>query len=76
MLKDDFDFHKFVIEMAPEALEKFAFDSGTTVQYIKRHLIYKRKTPRIDAIESMVIAGNGAFTKVQFVHWLYDLKVA
>lgn len=76
MLEDDFDFHKFIINLTAEELENFASNSGTTVQYLKNHLIYKAKIPRIDTIESLVMASKGKFTKAQFVYWLYDLKVA
>lgn len=76
MQKSDFDFHQFISNLSQEQLEKFAVDSGSTVNYIKFHLIYKKKIPRPETIDSVVLAARGAFTKAQFVNWLYDLKVA
>lgn len=72
----DFDFQQYILNLSQQKLEEFATEAGTTVNYLKRHLIYKKKTPRPDAIELMVKASNGDFSKAQFIQWLYELKVA
>ena len=55
---------------------KFSQDSGTTPNYIKRHLIYKKKIPRPEMIDALVFASSGDFSKHEFVSWLYDLSKA
>ena len=72
----DFDFHEYISQLSEDELLQFAIDSGTTVKYLKGHLIYKKKIPRPDAIESMVQESKGDFSKSQFIHWLYNLEVA
>jgi len=72
----DFSFHKFVLEQKPEELEAFAMRAGTTVSYLKRHLIHRTRLPRIEMIETLVRASNGEFTKIQFIAWLYGLNVS
>ena len=76
MLSTDFNFQEYILNLSQQQLEEFATEAGTTVNYLKRHLIYRKKTPRHDAIKLMVKASNGAFSKTQFIHWLYELKVA
>lgn len=76
MFKIDFNFKSFISNLSQEALEQFAKDCGTTVEYICRHLIYKNKIPRVETIEAIVIAGKGQFTKSEYIDWLYDLNVA
>lgn len=74
MIVDDFNFNEYVLKMSESDLETFAFESGTTANYLKRHLIYKTKIPRPEMIEALVRASEGDFSKYQFVSWLYDLK--
>lgn len=62
--------------MSDERLAEFANGSGTTPNYIKRHLIYKKKIPRPEMIDALVFASNGDFSKHDFVSWLYDLDKA
>lgn len=76
MLVGDFNFHDYVSNLSPENLEKFAIESGTTVKYIKIHLIYKTKIPRPELIDALVLAAHGSFSKSQFISWLYSLNVA
>lgn len=76
MNSGDFSFHKFILEQKADDLEAFAERAGTTVSYLKRHLIHKTRLPRIEMIETLVSASNGAFTKVQFVAWLYGIDSA
>ena len=73
MLKSVFDFHEFVSRMSCDELDKFANSTGTTSRYIKGQLIYKKKIPRPEMIDSLVVSAKGKFTKVEFIHWLYDL---
>lgn len=72
----DFNFFEYISKMSDEDLEKFAQVSGTTPNYIKRHLIYKKKIPRPEMIEALVFASEGYFSKHDFVHWLYGLDKA
>lgn len=72
----DFDFASYIREMTDERLNTFAADSGTTTNYIKFHLIYKKKIPRPEMIDALVFAAKGDFSKHQFISWLYDLKTA
>ena len=76
MRKVDFDFTQYIRSMSEQQLQNFAIASGTTTNYIKLHLIYKKKIPRPEMIDSLVIAAEGGFSKHQFVSWLYDLEVA
>lgn len=72
----DFSFNEYVLQMSEERLADFASKSGTTPNYIKRHLIYKKKIPRPEMIDALVIASNGDFSKHAFITWLYDLGTA
>lgn len=72
----DFNFRNYVSNLSPCALESFAIESGTTSNYIKNHLIYKKKIPRPEMIDALVCAAKGDFCKSQFIAWLYDVKVA
>ncbi|WP_336916617.1 hypothetical protein [Acinetobacter modestus] len=74
MKNSDFSFHKYILEQKPEELEAYAERAGTTVSYLKRHLIHKTRLPRIEMIETIVSASNGDFSKVQFIAWLYGLN--
>ena len=76
MNNGDFSFHKFILEQNADELEAFAERAGTTVPYLKRHLIHKTRLPRIEMIETLVSASNGAFTKVQFIAWMYGLNAS
>ena len=76
MLKVDFDFAQYIRQMSEQSLINFALASGTTPNYIKAHLIYKKKIPRPEMIDALVKASHGDFSKHQFVSWLYDLKAA
>lgn len=70
----DFDFKSYIAKLSAEQLGNFATESGTTVNYIKLHLIYKKKLPRPEMIDALVKASQGDFSKYQFIAWLYDLK--
>ncbi|MCO9048774.1 hypothetical protein [Acinetobacter sp. UC24323] len=76
MSNSDFSFHKFISDQNPEELEAYAERAGTTVLYLKRHLIHKTRVPRIEMIETLVNASNGAFNKIQFIAWLYELDAS
>lgn len=75
-MKVDFNFFEYISKMSDDDLAKFAEKSGTTPNYIKRHLIYKKKIPRPEMIDALVYASNDDFSKHDFVHWLYDLGKA
>lgn len=75
-MKVDFNFNEYILQMSDERLVKFYQDSGTTPNYIKRHLIYKKKIPRPEMIDALVFASSGDFSKHEFVSWLYDLSKA
>lgn len=75
-MKVDFDFFKYISEMSDEKLNEFAQQSGTTSNYIKRHLIYKKKIPRPEMIDALVRASDGSFSKHDFISWIYDLNKA
>lgn len=72
----DFNFNEYVLQMSDERLAEFASSSGTTPNYIKRHLIYKKKIPRPEMIDALVFASNNDFSKHDFISWLYDLDKA
>lgn len=76
MIKGEFCFKSYIQSLTEDQLNTLATTAGTTSQYIKRHLIYRRKFPGPVLIEGLVIASNGAFTKAQFIHWLYQIDAA
>lgn len=75
-MKIDFNFSEYISKMSDERLFEFATESGTTPNYIERHLIYKKKIPRPEMIDALVYASQGDFSKHDFVFWLYDLGKA
>lgn len=76
MIMGDFSFSTYILKMSDQELQDFALDSGTTPNYLKRHLIYKKKIPRPEMIDALVLAAKGDFSKHQFISWLYDLGKA
>ncbi len=73
---DDFDFKKFIKSLSDEQLSTFATTAGTTPLYLKRHLMYRCKYPSPGLIDALVIAGQGKFSKGQFVNWLYQINAS
>ena len=63
-MKVDFNFNEYILQMSDERLVKFSQDSGTTPNYIKRHLIYKKKIPRPEMIDALVFKDNASVTRI------------
>lgn len=53
------NFRDFILNLNPTDLEKYAKDAGTTVGYIKTHILYGYKEPRKNLRKALSIASNG-----------------
>ncbi|MCU4540245.1 hypothetical protein KTJ16_03520 [Acinetobacter bereziniae] len=53
------NFRDFILKQSPADLEKYAKDAGTTVGYIKTHLLYCYKEPRKNLRKALSVASNG-----------------
>ncbi len=49
----------------------YAKKAGTTVGYIKTHLIYGRKLPRPGLMEGLAKASNGKISQRQLLNFFY-----
>ena len=52
-------FRDFVLQQSPKQLEQYAKEAGTTVGYIKTHLLYGYKEPRKNLRKALSIASKG-----------------
>lgn len=71
------NFRDFILQQSQEELEQYAKDAGTTVGYIKTHLLYGYKEPRKNLRKALSIASKGNVSEAE-VHQhfgLYPLSV-
>lgn len=53
------NFRDFILKQNPEELKEYASAAGTTVGYIKTHLLYGYKEPRKNLRKALAVASNG-----------------
>ncbi|MCO8059160.1 MULTISPECIES: hypothetical protein [Acinetobacter] len=61
------NFRDFILNKSPEDLEKYANDAGTTVGYIKSHLLYGYKEPRKKLRKALVVASKGQVSEMEIL---------
>ncbi|MEN8416067.1 hypothetical protein [Acinetobacter radioresistens] len=61
------NFRDFILKQSPEDLEKYAKNAGTTVGYLKSHLLYGYKEPRKHLRKSLAVASNGQVTEMEIL---------
>jgi hypothetical protein len=61
------NFSDFIQQQSPEELEKYAKDAGTTVGYIKTHLLYRYKEPRKNLRKALSVASNGKVSETEIL---------
>ncbi|MFW2082868.1 hypothetical protein ACNPQK_18075 [Acinetobacter guillouiae] len=59
------NFRDFILNQSPADLEEYAKDAGTTVGYIKTHLLYGYKEPRKNLRKALSIASNGKVSETE-----------
>ncbi|KCX37092.1 MULTISPECIES: hypothetical protein [Acinetobacter] len=59
------NFRDFILNKSPKDLEKYAKDAGTTVGYIKTHLLYGYKEPRKILRKALSTASNGEVSEIE-----------
>lgn len=59
------NFRDFILNKSPEDLEKYAKDAGTTVGYIKSHLLYGYKEPRKTLRKALSTASHGEVSEME-----------
>lgn len=69
------NFRDFILQQSPEELEKYAKDAGTTVGYIKTHLLYGYKEPRKNLRKALSKASKGKVSEAE-VHQHFGLYPA
>lgn len=62
------EFRAFVLELTNIELEKYAKDSGTTVGYLKTHLLYGYKEPRRALRKALVKNSGGKVSELELMH--------
>ncbi|MCH7337110.1 hypothetical protein [Acinetobacter sp. NIPH 2699] len=60
-------FRDFVLQQSPKQLEQYAKDAGTTVGYIKTHLLYGYKEPRKNLRKALSIASKGSVSEAEIL---------
>lgn len=61
------EFRAFVLELTSAELEKYAKDSGTTVGYLKTHLLYGYKEPRRALRKALVKNSDGKVSELELM---------
>ncbi|ENV98125.1 hypothetical protein P7L54_21265 [Acinetobacter bereziniae] len=61
------EFRAFVLELTNIELEKYAKDSGTTVGYLKTHLLYGYKEPRRALRKALVKNSGGKVSELELM---------
>lgn len=59
------NFRDFILKLSPEDLEKYATTAGTTVGYLKSHLLYGYKEPRKNLRKALAAASNGQVSEIE-----------
>ena len=60
-------FRDFVLQQNPKQLEQYAKDAGTTVGYIKTHLLYGYKEPRKNLRKALSTASKGKVSEAEIL---------
>ncbi|MCU4481332.1 hypothetical protein [Acinetobacter ursingii] len=61
------EFRSFILELTNTELEKYAKDSGTTVGYLKTHLLYGYKEPRRALRKALVKNSHGKVSELDLM---------
>lgn len=61
------NFRDFINELNPSDLEIYAKNAGTTVGYLKTHLLYGYKEPRKNLRKSLAQASNGQVSETEIL---------
>lgn len=59
------NFRDFILNQSPEDLEKYAKNAGTTVGYLKSHLLYGYKEPRKNLRKALASASGGRVSEME-----------
>lgn len=59
------NFRDFILNQSPKDLEQYAKDAGTTVGYIKTHLLYNYKEPRKNLRKALAEASKGMVSETE-----------
>lgn len=65
------DFDEWFNGLSPDQKAAYAAEAGTTVGYIRVHLIRASKIPGVDLMEKLVAASHGIFTLSGLAAWFY-----
>lgn len=61
------NFRDFINKLNPSDLENYAKNAGTTVGYLKTHLLYGYKEPRKNLRKSLAQASNGQVSETEIL---------
>lgn len=61
------NFREFVLNQSQNDLEQYAKDAGTTVGYIKTHLLYNYKEPRRALRKALAVASKGQVSETEIL---------
>lgn len=69
MIREDqsMNFRDFVLQQSQKQLEQYAKEAGTTVGYIKTHLLYGYKEPRKNLRKALSIASKGKVSEAEIL---------
>ena len=74
MKSQKLDFYAFVTDLDKKGLlAEYAENVGTSVSYIKKHLIYRRKVPRQKLLYALVAHSNNEFSYTQLINWFHKV---
>lgn len=69
------EFRTFILEMTDDELEKYAKDSGTTIGYLKTHLLYGYKEPRRALRKALIKNSNGKVSELELMRHFASYSV-
>ena len=64
-------FPEFFKRLDESQRTEYAERAGTSVEYIRAHLIYARRVPRRDLLEALVMASDGQVSRKEILEHFY-----
>ncbi|GKW21871.1 hypothetical protein PEC302107_36000 [Pectobacterium araliae] len=72
---EPFDLKELWLSLSNSTREKIATEAGTTNDYVRMHLVYRKKMPRKDMLKRLVKSMNSngvSVTESSLLLWFFD----
>jgi hypothetical protein len=70
------DFKEFYSSLSVKEREKYAQDADTSCEYIRIHLVTKKKIPRPELMQKLADASKGKLTLSDILEFFYTKQAA